>query len=368
MPVARLAAAAAPAISGFLHMTAAGAVVLAGLRLAFPDLGLALPDVLPLRDPVDALAGVLAFGLSCLRVPVETAELRFSAAPLTGLAVTLWAIASATRSTAASSATGGSGDTLPSAGPAGATRAERPAPTQGAAATRRGEASVGVPAAPRVAGLPLAAGVALVFAVLCVGAAVAVPALGSPLRPSVLGSAVAGLAWGWLAAAVGLRLRDRRLPNGRSRELLRPGLTMAAVAGVAGAVAVVALLGARLLGGVSLGALTGGALLATAFAPNLVVLAIALGTGAPVDAGFGASDAFAGTSGGRVALWEWNAGGAAPWYVVALVLVPVVAAVAAARVTRPGSHDADPQSRRLPRLRAAVVTGAVFAALVVFSG
>ncbi|MDQ3951688.1 MAG: hypothetical protein M3279_01810, partial [Actinomycetota bacterium] len=84
------AAAAAIAGLGILHATAAGATVVAGLWLVAPELVDA--DGMP-----EAAAQAVAFGLACLRVPLEAGDVRGTFAPLTGLALTLWGLVSATR-------------------------------------------------------------------------------------------------------------------------------------------------------------------------------------------------------------------------------------------------------------------------------
>ena len=225
---------------------------------------------------MEAVAQAVAFGLASLRVPLESGGVEGTFAPLSGLLLTLWGLASAVRR----------------AGP-------------GAGGVRH----------------VVATGAA--FSLTCAGAA-AVAGASTGLDASVPWAAVAGLGWGALGAAAGTYLPARRVrsearevPGGAS---LAPALLTVCVALALGAVwfLVAAVLG---LAGGSPRELAGGFVLALAVAPNAAAALVAVGLGSSVDIvldGTLLADPL------RDSLSPWDG---SP-YVLTLVLVPLVATFA----------------------------------------
>jgi hypothetical protein len=273
------------AIFGLLHATAGGALTLAGIHLA-------VPGVLSIANAAEAAAQAVGLGLASLRVPLEAGDVHGTFAPLTGLALTLWGIASAAR--------------------------------------RRSHGSRGARGG-------LVIPIAIAFAIVCAGAAAGAGA-GSTLEPSVPGATAAGLAWGAIAATCGTRLArsDDRKPRVRPGSALLEGHPRAGpgfvTTGVAGALAAVWFAVAVVLRvvGVPLSAAAGGILLGLAMLPNAVVALVAVGLGARVDA-VAAGSALADPVRETFSLWDWAGSGVAPAHVLVLVAVPLAAALVGGR-------------------------------------
>lgn len=286
------------ALVGLLHATAAGAVVVGGLRLA-------APEALDAGNPVDAVAQAVAFGLASLRVSLASGGVQGTFVPLSGLVLTLWGLASAARKSAAS----------------------RPGVrVQKIAAT------------------------GLAFSAVCLGAAAGAGALTTP-APSLPDAALAGLVWGSLAAA--FATRPQPVAEGLRRSGVAPALLTAGAALVPAAVwwlvAAVAWLSAS-----SPRELAGGLLLALAFAPNAAAALVAVGLGGSASVVL-TGTALANPLSGSISLW-----GDAPAHLVWLVLAPVVAALAGGRLARALTPDASPVVRGL-RNGAALGTAIVLA-------
>lgn len=273
--------AAGVAVLGLLHSAASGAVVLAGL-------GLAAPDVIDVDGALEAAAHAVALGLACLRVPLEAGDVQGTFAPLAGLAVTLWGLVGAVRKSASRSV---------------GSRGQR------------------------------VAAVALAFSCACAAAAAGVAAI-ADLEASVPGAALAGLAWGGVAAAWATRRPDETPLRGLGSLVpgppsIAPGLGALCVAlGLAAAWFVVVLVVA--LAGSPARAFAGGLLLGFAALPNAAAALTAIGLGAPVEAVLDGT-ALPGPVAESLSLWDWG-GGLAPPHVLALVLVPLVASSAGGRL------------------------------------
>lgn len=285
------------ALVGLLHATAAGAVVVGGLRLA-------VPGAVDPGNPVEAMAQAVAFGLASLRVSLESGGVEGTFVPLSGLMLTLWGLAWAARKGAAS---------WPGV------RVQKIAAT------------------------------ALAFSVVCLGAAAAAGALTTP-SPSLPDAALAGLVWGSLAAA--FATRPQPVPDGSRRSGVAPALFTAGVALVPAAVwwlvAAVAW-----LSGSSPRELAGGLLLALAFAPNAAAALVAVGLGGSVSVVL-SGPALADRLSDSISLW-----GDASGYLV-LVLAPLVAALAGGRFAAALTPDVGPVVRGL-RNGAALGTAIVLA-------
>ncbi|HEX2058638.1 MAG TPA: hypothetical protein VHI71_09730 [Actinomycetota bacterium] len=321
--VARTAAeVTAVAVLGLLHATAAGAVVLTGVALTSPG-------VVAVDGAGDAAAQAVAFGLACLRVPLESGDLRGTFAPLSGLAVTLWGLGAAVRKQA-------SGWRGPPAAHVGA--------------------------------------VASAFAVVCAVAAAAAGA--AEAEASIGGAALAGGTWGAVAAAwaVGVPRRaaesrgpaEPRPPLDRLAERVRharrrlesfgplaaPGLAALAIALALAAAWFFAAVLLRVAGLPVRGA-AGGLLLGAAVAPNAAAALVAVAVGGRIDVvldGTALTDSVAAS----VSLWDWG-GGIAPPHVLLLVLAPVAGVLAGGRA----AATAAPRDHVLLRgLRLGAVMGA----------
>jgi hypothetical protein len=303
--------AAGVAALGLLHAVAAGAVVLAGLALA-------VPEVIDVDGGVEAAAHAVALGLACLRVPLEAGDVQGTFAPLSGLLVTLWGLAGSVR---------------------------KAAPGWGA---RRGQQ---------------VAAVAIGFAATCAGAAAGAGAF-ADLEASVSGAALAGLVWGGVAAAWATRGRgadagDHRSPFVVGTPSVAPGFTGLAVALGLAAVWFVVVLVVALVGS-SPRAFAGGLVLGLAALPNAAAALAGLALGAPVEAVLDGT-ALPGPVAESLSLWDWG-GGLAPAHVLALVVVPLVAGSIAGRraaAVTPG----DPSLTRGLRSGAVLGAGLVVAGL-----
>ncbi|MFN2587824.1 MAG: hypothetical protein ABR613_06890 [Actinomycetota bacterium] len=291
-PAAVLAAVGGAAF-GLLATIAAGAVATAGLDLTVPDL-------LSVESPPDVLRYSVVLGLGGLRVPLDLSGITGTLAPLTSGAAAFAAIAWAVG-------------------------------TRGAVASRRVTVAV----------------VSVSFAVVCAVAALLTRGSGGA---SAGWAGATGLAWGAAAAFWGTSARAGGTREGPSRRVLL-GWAGGLAAAWAGAGAVVLLV----LGKID-GARFGGIVpLIVAFAPNVLSALVALGCGARVELGEHSTDGASIDALEGVALWDWN-GGAAPWYVLALAALPLVASVVAAA--------ASPDESRLRRgVRNGVVLGATVALL-----
>nr|MDQ3914862.1 hypothetical protein [Actinomycetota bacterium] len=140
-----------------------------------------------------------------------------------------------------------------------------------------------------------------------------------------------GLAWGVIGAAAGTRrARDDSAAARPERILLGSAAAFAAVWLLALALVSVA------TGNLVASRLAGLVLLAVAFAPNVVSAVVALGCGAGVELAAYGFDGEELRALDGVALWDWY-GGVAPWYVVALVVLPLAATVLAATAA-PAAH------------------------------
>ena len=276
-----LVTAAGAALAGLLHATAGGAVVVGGLALA-------VPEVVEIGNPLEAVAQAMAFGLASLRVPLESGGVEGTFAPLSGLLLTLWGLASAVRK-----------GVTPS----------------------------------RAVGHVIATGAA--FSLTCAGAAVGAGAL-TGLDASIPWAAVAGLGWGALGAAAGTYLPVRR-QDPEPREVSGPAhpgplggaslapalLTVCVAFGLAAAwFLVAALVG---LSGASPRELAGGFLLALAVAPNAAAALVAVGLGSSVDVVLDGT-LLADPLRDSLSLRDGSP------YVLTLVLAPIVASLAGGRL------------------------------------
>ena len=298
--------AAGAALVGLLHATAGGALVLAGLNLAVPG----LPDA---GDGLEGAAQAVALGLAALRVPLESGDVHGTFAPLSGLLLTLWGLASSVRRGAA----------------------EWPG--------RRIHHLVATGAA---------------FALVCAGAAI-VAGAATTLDASVPGAAFAGFCWGALAAAWATRRRAGEPGLSFGPPAVAPGVAAAGVALGLGAAWFLVVACAGLLGS-SLREVAGGMLLALAVAPNAGAAVVAVSVGASADAVL-TGTALAGPLRESLALWDWAGSGVAPPHVLPLVLVPLVGAAAGGRL----AADLAPET---PLLLRGLRNGALLGALVVLAG
>jgi hypothetical protein len=276
-----LAEAGATAALGLLAAVAVGAVATAGLDLL-------VPEVLAAGSAPEALRYSVWLGLASLNVPLDAAGIAGDAAPLTGAAAAFWTIASSVR---------------------------RRSPGWAAAS------SLGT------------AVTAVAFAGLCGLAAATSHTVDAGASPGW--SLVYGLTWGGVAAAAGrsAALRDAagaEPPAGR----VAAARSLVALALAAGGLAAAWLLAAGVVAGATgatVSRLLGPALLTVAFAPNVLGAVVALGAGARVELVLADADGTVAAPEG-LALWDWG-GGIAPWYVLILVLVPLLATIAAAALT-----------------------------------
>ena len=254
---------------GLLASIGVGAVAVAGTEIVAPDL-------LGLDSRADVLARVVRAGLSTLRVPAGSGDVTGAVSPLTGAAVACAAIAWGVRS-------------------------------------RRPAWPLSRPALVALLGAWLAA--------LCV---LAVAATGEATLSSAAGAIAAGLVWGSAGAFWGTPDRDAA-----RRRAVRPALgVLVTAAGLAALWLTAVGIASVVTGDLSLRALIGAGLLVAAFAPNVLSAVVALACGARVEAAVVVSGGPVGTFDG-VASWDWF-GGRAPWYVLVLVALPLVAAAAGA--------------------------------------
>ncbi|HEV2755783.1 MAG TPA: hypothetical protein VG318_08410 [Actinomycetota bacterium] len=289
--------AAGIAAFGLLAALAAGAVATAGAELL-------LPGSLDIDSATGALRRAAGFGLASLLVDVPSADVVGGAAPLTGGLAAFVAIGSSVRTRA-----------WPSGRP-----------------TRLAVAAV-----------------TATCGALCALAAVLTTDAGVGASPVI--AAANGLILGLAAstAGAGAAERDARPPSdpaahmaarARARSLRAlvavPVVLVAAWLLVAGAAALVT-------GSLGPKAFVGAALVTVAFAPNIIAALVALGCGGRVELAFAADGSSPALVEGA-ALWDWH-GGVAPPYVLALVLVPLVATVAAAAAA--ASPDQPPLRRGL---------------------
>lgn len=276
--------------------------MLAGLTLA-------APGSVAVDTPAEAGGHALAFGLACLRIPLDAGGVEGTFSLLTGLAVVLWGLSTSCRHlTPRWPGTGWSH-----------------------------------------AGL-----VGLAFsAVAAGGAAVAGPL--SELDPSVPVAAVAGLVWGAAGAALG------RMPRGGPRALrsrapgIAPGIEGAGAAlVVAGVCFVVA--APAFLAGLAASELVGSVVLTLAALPNAAVALTTLGLGARLDV-LHSGGIFGDAVSESPALWDWGSG-IAPVPALVFVLAPVAAVILA---SRRAAHSR-PEDRTIVRgLRNGVVLGVTLA-------
>lgn len=232
-----------------------------------------------------------------------------TAAPLTGLVLTLWGMASAIRKT----------------------RPRWPG-----------------------AGRAHVAAIGAAFSVVCALAAALAGAFG-PVEPSIAWAAAAGLAWGVAAAAWTLR-RGRLTSGDGLRKLASPGLVNAGVA-AAGA-AVWFLVAVVVLGrGLPLRELAGLVLLALLFLPNAVVGLVALGLGATVHVTMTVT--VGRPLSGSPSLWDWPSVGLLPGSQFVLGAVPFVASITAGRAARRNG---------LSTLPGGLVAGGLLGAVLIAAG
>lgn len=286
---------------------------------------LAAPGVVELDGPAEAAGNALALGLASLRVPLEAGDVQGTFAPLAGLALTLWGLASAARKV-----------------------------TPGWPEPRAFRAAV----------------IGLAFAGVAAGAAAAAAAL-SDVEPSTSDAANLGLLWGAVGTWLGT-IPSRARPAGRAslRRLhasalrlgspaLAPGLTAALVsAGLAGAWFLVAAV--VQLAGAPPRVFAGGMLLALAAGPNAAVGLVAVGLGAPVDAVLSGT-ALADPLSESLSLWDW-AGGVAPPHVLLLVLAPAAGVVLGGRAAAGGKPSGLVTTLVAGARNGAVMGGALVAA------
>lgn len=270
--------AAGVALSGLLHATAAGALVLAGLSLA-------LPEVVDAGNPLDAVAQAATFGLASLRISLESGGVEGTFVPLSGLVLTLWGLVSAARKAVA-----------------------------------------------RWPGVRVqhVAATGLAFSLACLGAAAAAGAVTTP-DASLPEAALAGLVWGSLAGAVATHPGSGSV---RSREhAMAPALL---TGGVALAVAAVwwALAAVAALWGSSARGIGGGLLLAVAFLPNAAATLVAVGLGGWVSFVLDGT-VLADPLSDSISLWD-----GASFYVAVLVLAPLTATLAGGRLAAARTPEA----------------------------
>lgn len=276
---------------------------------------LAVPGTIEAGNAVDATAQAVSFGLASLRVPLESGGVDGTFAPLTGLLLTLWGLASATRRAAG----------------------RWPGP------------------------LPHVIATGGAFALVCAAAAAAA-GLGTSIEPSIGAAALAGLTWGSVGAALGRYAATRVRPTGAGRASrwlrfgppgLAPGILTATVAaGLAAALFLgIALVG---LGGGSPREIAGGLLLALAVAPNAAAALVAVGLGAAVSVVVDGT-LLVDPLRESLSLWDGEP------YLIALVLVPLVATVV-------GGRSASAALLEAPALIRGLRNGAVLGAVLMLAG
>jgi hypothetical protein len=281
----------------FLATLCVGAVLVVGAKLGDPSLGAG-------ADPLSVFTAVVILGLATLGTPVHVGDLEFTLLPLGGLVVV---------------------------GAVGAWAARKVVDGR-AAADERSAALEG-------------AKLAVPFALLAWASAL-VFRFRSPATPVAAGAGEALLlaaAWGGFFGALGgwSSRSPASVGIGRMLDVVRSRSRAAYEGAVAGGVMLaVAAVGAGAggllwgLGGLLTGALgrppsiafvLAALIFVLAFLPNLVVTLLALALGAPIEVG--ARVRLAGRALGplrEVSLSDWG-GGATPWYVWLLVLVPLFA-------------------------------------------
>lgn len=282
---------------GLLCLVAAASVLVAAAKLHHEGLGAG-------ADTVATISALFIAALGLLRSPVNVGDLTISALPLGALALALWGLAWAT---------------------ARAIRRNRPDGSREA--------------------LLYGAKVAAPFAIICWAAALVFrireepTPVGAEALPALLLGAiwglVAGIAAGFMASssARGMAATAREWLRARHNSVYEGatagGVMLLASFGLAAAAVllwiIVALLTGRPAGEFGGREAIAGAIYLIAFAPNVITSAIALGLGAPIEVGAQVS------AGGQmvgelrtISLWDW-AGGATPWYVALLMLVPLLA-------------------------------------------
>jgi hypothetical protein len=322
----------AVAAFGFLALLAAGALLVLGVKMQYPDIGSG-------SDPLASLFALVIVGLGVMRVPIHIGELSVSALPLGALAAVgyliVWATARALR--------------------------------------RRAGQPLGVMV---VEGAKLA----VPFALICFLAALIfrIRTDPTPVAADAFGALVLGALWGAFFGALGglvaggsLREHARRaLEAVRARwefgyHGVRAGAAMLGVSFLLGAIASLFWVIAGLLGGgpdeFGLGEAGAAAIYLVAFAPNVVVSIVAIGLGAPVEIGAQVSSA------GRligplqeISLFGWGAGDP-PWFAYLLILIPALACLlggfAAHRSARAG--DGATSKLMFPTLAVAAATYAL---------
>lgn len=298
----------------FLALLAVGGALVIAVKLQFPQLGAG-------ADPVEMLTSLVVLALATLRVPVHVGEVSVTVLPLGVLVATAilvrWACAT----------------TIPAAAP-------RRGPLVGL--------SFGV----------IAAIAALIFRFRFETDPIYAGALGAFIAGTIWVSAFATL---WLAARPdgisdlvkrkALELRDRRpqVFEGVRAGLLMFGLAAVLASGAALLWAIVVLAGGGGPDYDNVGEIVAALVYVTAFAPNLVVVVISLGLGAPLEIGAGL------TLGGRVRdnIREISIFDGSPDAMLLLLLIPLGACLAAGLWSR--RHASDPR-RALEVLAIAALT------------
>ena len=284
----------------FLGLLAIGAVFLVAVKAQFPDLGAG-------SDPIDVLTSIVILSLAALRVPVHLGDLSFTVLPLGALAAFAWVVMWSCRSIVR------------------------------AAPPRRG-LIVGA-----VFGL-ISMIAALVFRFRFERDPIYAGAVGALILGGVWCAAFAGLAFASMGTSA-RRVAGRRLGSlrGRRRTLyegLRAGGLMlllvaigATAAGLLWAIVVLARGGGPQ--NLDLGDVAAALVYLAAFAPNLVVMVIAVALGAPVDVGAGLT--LAGKVRQNVRELSVTDDGGALWL---LLLVPAAACLATGYWARKNASDA----------------------------
>lgn len=318
----------------FLALVCSGAVLALAGKLQYAQLGAG-------SDPVAGLTGIVIAGLAVLGTSIHIGELTVAATPLGALALVglagAWATARMVREDA--------GEDLSGSGHR----------TEVRTAMLRGL----VVAVPFALMCWLAA---LVFRIRSDPTPIAADGL-SVLILALLWGAVFGIAGGLWAFGPRAALARWSGSLGESGRWLNDGardaiVILAAIGAASLAALLLWIIGALLRGGPEAGFGLSGFLAAViyvvAFAPNLLVSVITLSLGAPVQIGAGI------TQRGRLiggledhSLFAWGGGGAVPWWVYLLPLIPAAATAAA------GFYSARRGSTRAFPYKQVLVCGAI---------
>ena len=321
--------AAAGAGVAFLGLLCVGSVLLVGAKLEYPRLGTE-------SSPFGVLTAIVMLGLAVLGSDVEIDNLEISVIPLGALAVAGAALAWSASSVVARRDA----------------RSTRDKILEGA--------KIGIP-----------------FGLICMLAALLFRLPGdTPVSVQAWDALWRGTSWGVLFGALGGARGARRLGEwtrdagrraGARSPAMKAGLLMLATTLAASLVVTMLWVVIGLVRGQPADLDAGSAVTALiyflAFLPNAVVIVASLSVGAVVDVGaqIGVSGRLLGPQ-TEVSLWQWGTGGT-PWYLFALLLIPVASAAVGGTWLR----SRTPSSGPLPYIGAGALLALSLCLLVILS-